>query len=204
MKDNETTKRKSEYNPGRLSYLTEDCLYYCYKYWDDSSGCMCTQKFKIGKDLSQELTVILDELDHEMDLKERYEKEQCDALVIRKSHSCTGVPNEDTVIELWDMIPDNSGNPEAVIFAETEPENPKVLKVRRVIEEECTPSQKELFHGHFGEMMQLKELAEAEGAVTGSIPSPAAMTNRKNKIIKKVAKAFGAEPVKRHQYPKRG
>lgn len=46
-------------------------------------------------------------------------------------------------------------------------------------------------------------MRQAEAEQTGKLPSSAAMTNRKNKIIDKVAKSFGVERVKRHAYPKK-
>ena len=75
--------------------------------------------------------------------------------------------------------------------------------MRRVIDEECTESQQEFFFEHFGEGTQLEEMRQAEAEQTGKLPSPAAMTNRKNKIIDKVAKYFGVERVKHHKYPKK-
>ena len=112
MKSNETKKRKSGFNPNRTCYLTADGKYYCYERWDDDAKCVVTQRFEVGKDLSVELTIMLDESDHDMDL-------------------------------------------------------------------------------------------QSEAEQTGKLPSPAAMTNRKNKIIDKVAKSFGVERVKRHKYPKK-
>ena len=47
-------------------------------------------------------------------------------------------------------------------------------------------------------------MRQAEAEQTGKLPSSAAMTNRKNKIIDKVAKSFGVERVKRHSYPQKG
>ena len=112
MKSNETKKRKSGFNPNRTCYLTADGKYYCYERWDDDAKCVVTQRFEVGKDLSVELTIMLDESDHDMDL-------------------------------------------------------------------------------------------QSEAGQTGKLPSSAAMTNRKNKIINKVAKSFGVERVKRHKYPKK-
>ncbi len=51
---------------------------------------------------------------------------------------------------------------------------------------------------------QFEEMRQAEVEQTGKLPSSAAMTNRKNKIIDKAAKALGVERVKRHSYPKKG
>lgn len=85
-----------------------------------------------------------------------------------------------------------------------EPENPQAVQVRRVIDEECTESQQDFFFEHFGVGTQLEEMRQTEAERTGKLPSSAAMTNRKNKVIDKVAKSFGVERVKRHQYPKKG
>lgn len=75
--------------------------------------------------------------------------------------------------------------------------------MRRVIDEECTESQQDFFFEHFGEGTQLEEMRQVEAEQTGKLPSPAAMTNRKNKIIDKVAKSFGVERVKHQKYPKK-
>ena len=117
------------------------------------------------------------------------------------NHNVT-VYNEDAV-DPWDTIADKSGSPEDAMFAEPEPENPQVAQVRRVIDEECTESQQDFFFEHFGEGTQLEEMRQAEAEQTGKLPSSAAMTNRKNKIIDKVAKSFGVERMKRHKYPKK-
>ena len=75
--------------------------------------------------------------------------------------------------------------------------------MRRIIEEECTESQQDFFFEHFGKGTQLEEMRQAEAEQMGKLPSSAAMTNRKNKIIDKAAKSFGVERVKRHKYPKK-
>ena len=75
MKKNETKKRKSGFNPNRCSYFTADGKYYCYECWDDEKKCIVTQKLEVGKDLSLELTIMLDEYDHEMDLQDQYDEQ---------------------------------------------------------------------------------------------------------------------------------
>lgn len=77
----ETKKRKSGFNPNRGYYFTADGKNYCYERWDDENKCIITQKLEIGKDLSLELPIMLDESDHdEMNLQNRYEDEQFDSL----------------------------------------------------------------------------------------------------------------------------
>lgn len=200
-KINESKKRKSRFNSNRTCYLTADGKYYCYERWDDDAKCVVTQKLEVGKDLSLELTLILDESDHDMDLRDRYENELRDPVFSAKAASHDFDNKE--AIDPWDTIPDKSGNPEDALFAGPEPENPQAAQVRRVIDEDCTESQQDFFFEHFGMSTQLETMRQSEAERTGKHPSPQAMTNRKNKIIDKVAKSFGVERVKRHKYPKK-
>jgi hypothetical protein len=174
-----------------------------YEAWDPDAKRMVTQKLEVGKDLSLELTLILDSSDHDMDLNDRYQDELCDPLFEAKVNSYISDPNNEDVINPWDAIADKGGSPEDVMFAEPEPENPQAVEARRVIDEECTEAQQAFFFEHFGKGTQLEEMRQAEAEQTGRLPSSAAMTNRKNKIVDKVAKSFGAERVKRHVYPKK-
>lgn len=203
MKSTDSKKRKSGYNRNRTCYLSSDGKYYCYEAWDPDAKRMVTQKLEVGKDLSLELTLILDSSDHDMDLNDRYQDELCDPLFEAKVNSYISDPNNEDAINPWDAIADKGGSPEDVMFAEPEPENPQAVEARRVIDEECTEAQQAFFFEHFGKGAQLEEMRQAEAEQTGRLPSAAAMTNRKNKIIDKVAKSFGAERVKRHVYPKK-
>lgn len=203
MKSNETKKRKSRFNPNRTCYLTADGKYYCYERWDDDAKSVVTQKLEVGKDLSLELTIMLDDSDHDMDLIDRYEGELRDPLFDAKVNSYKDDPNNEDAVDPWDMIADKSGSLEDAMFVEPEPENPQTVEARRVIDEECTESQQNFFFEHFGKGTPLEEMRQAEAEQTGKLPSSAAMTNRKNKIIDKVAKSFGVERVKRHKYPKK-
>ena len=97
-KNNETKKRKSGFNPNRTCYLTADGKYYCYERWDDDAKRVVTQKLEVGKDLSLELTIMLDESDHDMDLQDRYEGELRAPLFDAKANSYKANPdNEDAV-----------------------------------------------------------------------------------------------------------
>lgn len=203
MKRKDSTKRKSGFNPNRTCYLTPDGKYYCYERWDDDAKCVVTQRLEVGKDLSVELTIMLDESDHDMDLQDRYECELRDPLFDAKVNSYKADPDDEDAVDPWDTIADKSGSPEDAMFAKPEPENPQVMQVRRIIDEECIESQQDFFFEHFGKGMQLEEMRQTEAEQTGKLPSTAAMTNRKNKIIDKVAKSFGVERVKHHKYPKK-
>ena len=203
MKNSDSKKRNSSYNPNRTCYLTSDGKYYCYEVWDPDSKRMVTQKLEVGKDLSLELTIMLDESDHDMDLNDRYEDELRDSVFDTKINNYNGDSNNENAVNPWDMIADKDNSPEDAMFYEPEPENPQATEVRRVIDEECTKVQQDFFFDHFGMGTQLENMRQAEAKKTGKLPSAAAMTNRKNKIIDKAAKALGVERVKRHKYSKR-
>ena len=130
MKSNETKKRKSGYNPNRACYLTADGKYYCFEVLDIDTGCMITQKLEVGKDLSKEWTIFLDESDHDMDLQDRYESEQRDPLFDTKLSSYKADPDNEDAIDPWDELADKRSNPENILFSEPEQENPQVAQVR--------------------------------------------------------------------------
>ncbi len=201
---NDSKKRKSGFNPNRTCYLSSDGKFYCYDIWDASGKTKMTLKLEIGKNgLTEELTLFLDESDHDADLNDRYEGELHDPLFDAKvaSHHAN-LESEDSV-DPWDTLSDRFGCPEDALFGEERLENPDIAKVRQVIDEDCTEAQQDFFFEHFGSGTQLEEMRKTEAAQTGKLPSSAAMTNRKNKIIDKVAKFLGVERVKRHRYPKK-
>lgn len=202
MKSNETRPRKSNFNSNRACYLTVDGKHYCYQYWDDVNKRTVTLKLEVGKDLSPELTLFLDESDHDMGLKERYERERRDSLFDAKAASCASDSSDEDAVDPWDKVADKRSSPETILFSEPEQENPKVAQVRRIIDEECTEAQRKLFYLHFGEKKQLEEIRQDEAKRTGKAPSAQAMTNRKNKLINKVAKFFGVERMKRRKSTK--
>ena len=203
QKNNNSKKRKSSFNPDRDTYLTSDGKYYCYRYPDPETGRMATLRLEVGIDISVEIAIMLDESDHALDLNDRYERELRDPLFETKMNSYMADSDNEDAVNHWDMIADKSGSPEETLFAEPEPENPQITQVRRVIDEECTESQQNFFFEHFGKGTQIEKIRQAEAERTGKMPSSAAMTNRKNKIINKAARAIGVERVKRHKYPKK-
>lgn len=84
QRNKDSKKRKSGFNPNRACYLSSDGKYYCYERWDDDAKCVVTQRLEVGKDLSLELTIMLDESDHDMDLQDRYESELRDPCLTRR------------------------------------------------------------------------------------------------------------------------
>lgn len=146
----ETRKSKSGFNTNRTCYLTANGNYYCYERWDDDAKCVVTQRIEVGKDLSLELTIMLNESDHDMDLQDRYEAEQHNPLFDAKVNSYKADPDNEDAVDPWDTLADKGGSLEDAMFAEREQENPHAEQARRIIDEECTESQQDFFFEHFG------------------------------------------------------
>ena len=172
MRRKETSKiRKSVVNPDRVCYLTSDGKYYCYEFEDLQTGQKITQKLEVGKDISLELTIMLDEIDHDSDLQDRYENELRDPLFEAKVNSYEADPSDEDAVDPWDTISAKDSNPEDSMFSEPEPENPLATQVRCVIDEDCTEAQQDFFFEHFGMEKQLEQMRQAEAETTGKLPS---------------------------------
>ena len=194
---NSSNKRKSRYNPNRSCYLTADGKYYCYEVYDPESKRMIIQKLEIGKDgLTAEWTILLDEMDHEEDLNERYALEHRDTLFDRKNDGHAENSEDDP--DPWNTLADERSAPERVFFSEEgSVANRRAEQVRQIIDNDCTDAQRDLFFNHFGLCRQISEIRQEEAERTGKLPTAQAMNNRKNKLLDKVAKSLGAERVKR-------
>ena len=196
---NENKNRRETGNQDCISYLSSDGKFYCYSYWDDTKKGNVTVSLEVGKDLSEDVTIVLKDMDHDQDLNDRYAKEHRDALFDSRANRNWADSNGEASIDPWNTVGSNSGNPEAVLFSEPEPKSDKVAVVSQIITEECTASQQELFYKHFGEGIQLEKIRQAEAARTGNLSSAQAFTNRKNKLLDKIAKALGVKRIKRRK-----
>lgn len=202
MKKKETKSRKSHFNSNRPCYLSADGKFYCYEVYDFETDRVVTQRLEIGKDLSTEWTLFLDETDHDEDLNDRYQEELKDPLFAAKVNSFKSNPNDEDAFDPWDMIADKKGSPETVLLAEPEPENPDAAKVREVIDTKCNQRQQALFFSHFGELEQLEQIRQEEVAKDGKEKSLQSIVNVKNDVIKKAADALGVVPVERRKSKK--
>lgn len=198
-KCNNEAKNKPFYLPHRACYLTEDGKYYCYERWDEDAKRMVTQEIEVGKDLALDITLILDELDHDEDLKEYYARKARNRAFDHALETYQSKPNSEDSIDPWETVGSKGSSPEDMLFVAQEAENPQVAQVRAIINEKCTEEQKKFIADHFGKQMQLEQMRQAEAKVTGKLPSAPAMTQRKMKIIDKIAKALGVERTKRHR-----
>lgn len=193
--------RKSSFNPSRLCYLTEDGKFYCYEIWDEDRQCYIQKKYEVGEDISLDLATILDESDHDIDLNDRYEQELRDPCFDAKVNNYN--LNGSDSVNPWDTIADKKDGPEESLLAEPKPEKPQIVVIRRVIEEECSVAQQNLFYDHFGMGTSLETIRQVEMTQSGKSLSHNAVPNRKNKIIDKAAKSLGVKRVRRHTYSKK-
>lgn len=149
-KNNVSKKRQNEFNPNRACYLTANGKYYCYERWDNDAKCVVTQRLEVEKDLSVELTIMLNESDHDIELQDCYEGDLRNPLFDAKVGSYKADPNDEDAVDLWDTLADKSGSSEDILFADPEPKKTPTAQVRRVIDEDCTESQQDFFFEHFG------------------------------------------------------
>lgn len=187
-KNNET---KRSYNPNRDSYLSVDGTYYIYRRWDDIEKRHDEIRIEVGKDgVTLDLLRYLDDSDYSMDVGDDREDRHRDPLfeTMKRSYD-HGESKHDPVDQIADGTSDTG-------------EDPDGEKVRAIVDTQLTESQQELYYRHFGLGQQLEEIRRDEVDATGQDKTLQSVLNRKNKIIKKIAKqAFDAEPVKRHKYP---
>lgn len=120
MRSKDSKKCKSGFNPNRTCYLSADGKYYCYEVWDDDAERVVMQKFKVGKDLSVELAIMLDESDHGINLNDRRERELRDPMFDAMVNSYKGNLDDEDADDPWNTIIDKSESPEDMLFAEKE------------------------------------------------------------------------------------
>lgn len=204
-RNNETKKRRSGYNPAREHHAGDDCLTYTYARWNEETHSYDTIVLTAGQDgVTEEIILLLDQMDHDGDLGERYEEENKDQKFERKLRKYEADPDDDNAVNPWNQIEDPHADLTEDAERREKPENPDAEKIRRVVKEDFTPEQQNLFFSHFGECRQLEQIRQEEAACTGKPVTPQAMNNRKNKMIRKAAKkAFGVEPVKRRKTDKK-
>lgn len=204
--NNEGINGIAGFNPNRPCFLSEDGRFYCYEVWNSEQNRVVIERHEIGQDgFSKEWIIFLDETDHEHDLNDRYQDELKDSMFQDKRKRRANAPMDENgeTSDPWDDPRLSTASPESELFAEPKKEDPKVAIVCDVVEKQFTDAQKDFYYDHFGAGRQIEDIRQEEGSRTGKLPTSAAMTNRKNKMLDKVAKALGTQRVKCHKYPKK-
>lgn len=205
MRNNETKKKKrtSNYDPNRQCYLANDGTAYYYERFNPDTGRYERIPLAVGKDgITEEIILLLDSMDHDEDLGNRYENEHRDPEFEAERISFEAAPSGEGATNPWNRISRPEDDPAEIICAEDKPENPDIARVRGVIDTKCNERQQNLFFSHFGMGKQLEEIRKEEVAASGKEKKLQAVLNVKNDVIGKVAGAFGVTPVKRRRTKK--
>lgn len=106
----------------------------------------------------------------------------------------------------WNMVYNSNDCVETALFPEmrdaAKTDRPEIAQVHRIIEEECTETERNLVDLHFGDGMKLVDISQVEAAKTGKAPTVRALSMRKRRILDKVAKHLGAKHESRWVGPK--
>ena len=172
------------------SYITENGKSFMYFKGINKDNKPIYIAIPISTEITLEQAQAIIELDHRGYLDERYYRENKDVLFDLLMQNAE---DESYVEDLYFI---DTISPEAQLFGEEEVENPLCAIVRRVVEEECTEAQQELFYKVYGMGITLEEIRQEE-LRKGTSVSKQAMTNRLNKILDKVAMALGVTRINR-------
>lgn len=195
----EERKYKARFNEKRDCYISRDEKYLCYRIIDIESGKTITERYEIGKDgITEELAMLIDGMNAEEDLNERYTAEK--SVVSFDLFEDSEVKNSSLGIQLSTEC--LNGKPEWQFRDESIGQKAMLMKIRSVIDTECNERQQRIYYEHFGMQKQLEEIRKEESVADGVEKSLQAIVNVKNDIIRKASSALGVEPVKRHKYPK--
>ena len=147
---------------------------------DELGGTPAT--IKIGENgVELEHMILIQNLEHEESLQERYTQDNIDyGIENQKARQFRG--DEGMEGDPIEALGSNSTNPDVFLFEE-EVTNPQVEQLLKLMEN-LTPNQINLIYDHYGQWKYLADIAKEEGC------KPQAISNRKNKIIKRLEKLF--------------
>lgn len=145
----ETNKRKSKYDKNRSCYLAEDGSY-VYEVVDLDTGAVRKERFVPEGEKAAELVIWLDEDDHQQDLSRRYDEENLDwGMENKRARFEKGTTEDEFDEDPFSQIKSNTSIPEASLFDEEEPEDPRIVKLREFMKE-LTDDQVNLIYDLFG------------------------------------------------------
>lgn len=194
MPKKKETKYKVLCNTENEYFISADGKTLCYRFVD-CTGKSVIVEYEIGMDgITEEFTFMLDDMYYREKQVERKEEELKDQVFEIKRSQYES--NPDGAIDPMETLSRPQDSPE---YEEDKVENPDVAKVRQVVDTAFTEEQQDLYYRHFGMREQLEHIRQEEVLTTGKSKTHQAMLNRKNRLIKKVAKqAFGVD-LKKHR-----
>lgn len=185
----ETRKRKSKYDPNRTCYMAGDGSY-VYEFIDIDTGAVRRERITSEDESTAEFVIMLDEDDHQQDLRRRYDEENLDWEMENKRARFTKGTTEDEFDEdPFSQIKSSMGIPGASLGDEDKTEDPRIVKLREFMKE-LTDDQINLIYDLFGNLKTLREIAEESVKPDGTHPTEQAIYGREQKILKRLRKMF--------------
>lgn len=174
-------KRTSAHSKNRRNYLNQEGGY-TYWRWDEESKCEIPVHLTPGEDgMTTEWVILLNSIDHDEDLGDRYEEENRDYHFENFKRAVAAGNTGDVVEEEFAGFASHKTDPVSVLFGQAKTENPEVVKLRKAMRQ-LTPAQLDLIYSIFGEMRTCADIAREQGV------TKQAVGNRKNKILKRLKK----------------
>ena len=161
-----------------------------YTYWhsDGKSKKKLPITITAGQDgVTEEHIIMLNDLDHEADLCDRYEQENRDYETENKKLKHFRNPEEGIEDPIEALITHKTDPYFLIDHAEDKP-NPLIEQLLELMQK-LTPKQVDFIYDHYGSLRQLTEIAAEDNV------SPPAISNRKNKIINRLKKLFAEQGI---------
>ena len=133
-----------------------------------------------GVDASEEIFILLDQLDHEADLSDRYADRHRDGLIDcikRKVEDCNDSTDSDPI----DGIADPCADIFSILYPEEKPKS-RMIEALKAAMERLTPQQIDFIYERYGLQMSEVEIARRDGV------SKQAIDNRRTKLFKRIRK----------------
>ena len=199
-------KRTSKYSTNRRNFMTGEGGYVYYR-WDEIKQKEVPITLSVGdispvdgKVVTQEMILLLDQMDHDEDLGDRYEEENAD---FRMRNAEVAAEDDDGIhTPAIENLPDPAGDPAALLSLDEMPEDPRIAQLRAFLET-LTQEQQNLCWDYFGQMLQQTEIAAAENAAKGTNISRQTINMRLRRILNLAAECFGVEPPKKQVHKRK-
>lgn len=200
--------RKSEFDPEREAYMSEDGGYtYCQWVevskgkWELKPTCIVN----IGEnEVTSEITIVLDDMDCADDRQNNQIRKHRDKVFDDQCAAYDASPadeNGDKRIDPWDKASYQAAQGTDIldqIFPEDKPVDARMEKLLALMDG-LTEEQRNLIYDHLGARKQFTQIAAEETERKGKPVSRQAISNRWDRILAKLCKGFGVpKPVRRN------
>lgn len=206
--ENNRPVRKSEFDPEREAYMSEDGGYtYCQWVevskgkWELKPTCIVN----IGEnEVTSEITIVLDDMDCADDRQNNQIRKHRDKVFDDQCAAYDADPadeNGDKRIDPWDKASYQAAQGTDIldqIFPEDKPVDARMEKLLELMDG-LTEEQRNLIYDHLGARKQFTQIAAEETERKGKPVSRQAISNRWDRILAKLCKGFGVpKPVRRN------